>query len=354
MPNIHDVARHAGVSIKTVSRVINNSPSVKPDTRQRVLESIRTLDFHAQSWAQNLARRRSRSVAVIIPLAPQFVFSHQFFFQVLRGIGEVLELHGYELLLHVQAHDRFVDLWKERRADALIVMSIPMRDPRLFELLQAGTPFVATMRVDEPGSQLDSAVSWVDSDHLGGAEMATDHLLSIGHRRLALMNGPANLMVSHLRAEGFGRALRRRGLSINDAPMLSGEFSIETGRALGDLLLARPDPPTAVFCGDDTLAMGLIQAAHGRGLRVPNDLSVVGFDDMAFSSYLDPPLTTVRQPAELKGRLVASTLLRMLEGEGPAQVEHHLLPVELVVRRSTAAPLAMIQEVAEALGGSRI
>ncbi len=336
MPNIHDVANHAGVSIKTVSRVINNSSGVRVETRRRVEEAIRALDFHPHSWARNLARRRAQTIAVVIPLAPRFVYTDQAYFQVLHGIGEVLEQHGYDLLLHVRGSERsFAGLWKERRADALILMSVPVRDPRVLELRDLGAPFVLTCRADEPGTELDRTVSWVAADDESGADAAVTHLLTLGHRRVALLNGSGNVTFCRLRARGFERALERFGIVADEMPRVSGEFSIETGRALGGLLLDRHDPPTGIFCGDDALAIGVVQAARQRELRVPRDLSVVGYDDIALSPYVDPPLTTVRQSLEQKGRLAAACALRLLGEREPGEVEQHLLSTELVVRQST-------------------
>lgn len=334
---IHDAARRAGVSIKTVSRVINNSPDVAKKTRAKVVNAVRALDFHPHTWARNLASRRSRTIAVVVPLAPQHVFLRPFFFQVLHGVSEVLEQHGYEMIVHTRAQEAsFIDTWKNRRADALILMSVPVRDPRILELRREGAPFVLTCRVDEPGSELDRTVSWVDADHVAGTEAAANHLIDLGHRRIALMGGPSNLMVSRLRAEGFWQVVRRRGLSSDEIHSVNGDFSIEAGRALGIQLLDRSDRPTAIMCVDDGLAIGVLHAARALNLPVPDELSVVGYDDMTLSAYVDPPLTTVRQHAERKGQMAATAVLRLLERGPEAAPEQHVLPTELVVRKSTA------------------
>jgi LacI family transcriptional regulator len=336
-PTIHEVAREAGVSIKTVSRVINNSPGVAEATRAKVAEAVRALDFHPHAWARNLAGRRAHTVAVMIPLAPQHVFSRPFFFQVLYGISAVLEERGYDLLVHTRSHaGSFLEPWKNRRADGLILMSVPVRDPRIAELHREGVPFVLTCRVDQPGSELDKSVSWVDADHVMGAEMAAQHLLGLGHRKIALVGGPENLMVSHLRAEGFWRLIKRAGISPSETPSVAGDFSIEAGRSLGLQLLEGPDRPTAIFCVEDSLAIGVLQAARRLGIRVPEELAVVGYDDVPVSAYVDPPLTTVRQHAERKGTIAASALLRLLERGRREAPEQHVLNTELVVRNSTA------------------
>lgn len=353
-PTIHDVAREARVSIKTVSRVINGGIGVAENTRARVLESVRALDFHPHTGARNLAGRRSRTIAVIIPLAPQYVFSRPFFFQVFYGISTVLEENGYDLVVHTRAHDEsFIDSWKNRRADALILMSVPVRDARILELNRQGVPFVLTCRVDEPGSELDKATSWVDADHIAGADAAVNYLFDLGHRKVALVGGPPNLMVSRLRAEGFWQAIRRRKIATSDVATVTGEFSIDAGKTAGMQLLDRPDRPTAIMCAEDSLAIGVVQAARALGLRIPQDLSVVGYDDAPVSAYVDPPLTTVRQHAERKGKLAAAAVLRLLEGGPQRAPEQHLLTTELVVRNSAGPAPLPSRSRSEEKAGSR-
>lgn len=336
---MEDVARHAGVSLKTVSRVINNSPNVAPETRHRVEQAIAALDFHPHSWARNLARRQSRSVGVVIPLRTQDIFGRNFVFETLVGAGEALAEAGYELTLFARpASAPFVDLLKERRVDGLLLMNVPIADPRIVALVEEGSPFLLTCRPDLPHTGLDERVSWVDADHARGARLAVEHLADLGHERFALISGPWDLMVSRLRDEGARRALSDLGLP-GPPPTLHGEFSIPSGEALvHDVMNAHPDT-TAILCGDDTIAIGVIEGARAQGLRVPEDLSVVGFDDMVFSGYVDPPLTTIRQPAKQKGRQAAGLLLsQLIESNGKVpSVQHAVLPTQLVVRRSTGA-----------------
>lgn len=337
LATMEDVARHAGVSLKTVSRVINDSPNVAAETRQRVEQAIATLDFHPHSWARNLARRQSRAVGVVIPLRTQDIFGRNFVLETLVGAGDALAEAGYELTLFARpASAPFIDLLKERRVDGLLLMNVPIADPRIVALVDEGSPFLLTCRPDLPHAALDQRVNWVDADHARGAQSAVEHLAGLGHERFALISGPWDLMVSRLRDEGARYALSRLGLPA--APLtVHGEFSIPSGEVLvHDVMDTHPDT-TAILCGDDTIAIGVIEGARARGLRVPQDLSVVGFDDMAFSGYIDPPLTTIQQPAKQKGSLAASLLLSQLmesNGNVPA-VQHVVLPTQLVVRRST-------------------
>lgn len=339
MATMEDVARLAGVSLKTVSRVVNDSPHVAPETRKRVEGAVKELDFHPHSGARSLARRRSGTVGVVAPLQAEGIFSRSFILETLAGAGQALGDAGYELVLIARsASAPFIDLIKQRRVDGLLLMNVPIADPRVEELQAADVPFVLTCRPDVEGSPLDRAVRWVDADHAHGASAAVEYLASLGHSRFAVVSGPWDLMVSRLREKGARQTLARLGLPA-PAATLNGEFSIEAGVELGEALLAEQGATTAVLCGDDHLAIGVIQAARARGLSVPGDLSVVGFDDIMFSAYVSPPLTTVRQPGREKGRLAAEMLLAIDsagDNDPPAQV---LLPTELVVRASTGPVL---------------
>jgi LacI family transcriptional regulator len=343
-PSIQDVADRAGVSIKTVSRVINGSDGVRPATLKRVRQAIDALGYAPSSAARQLARSRGTRtvrIGVVIPVEPEKAMSHRVFFETFQGLGDAMHGDGHQLILHINARtDSFVETWRSAGTDGLIVMSAPAADPRVVELQRESVPFVLTCRPDQPGSQLDESVAWVDSDHTHGGQVAMDHLLSLGHTRIGLVNGPRELMVSRLREVGVQTSLEQHGLATDLVRTVDAEFSVEDGQAIGGLMLNSETRPTAIFCGSDSLALGVVNAAEAAGLRVPQDVSVVGYDDIELSRFLNPPLTTVRQDSRLKGRLAATTLLRRLDGGATrdGRPEQHLLTTELVVRRSSGPP----------------
>ncbi len=339
MANMQQVAAYAGVSLKTVSRVVNEMPNVRDDTSRRVREAIAALNYYPHAAAQTLARRKSGVVGAVVALSPEDLSSRNALLDTLAGASPVLARGGYDLAIYTQMEKSFLGLVQGGQVDALLLLNVPARDPRILELVEEGSTFVLTCQPDTPGSPLSNRVSWVDSDQASGAAAAVEHLADLGHRSFGLIAGPPNLVVTQLRERATRDAIAARGLP-EPGPTLYGEFSMLSGERLLDEILETQPQMTAVICGDDTSAIGVVHAALDRGIRVPHDLSVVGFDDMAFSRYFSPPLTTVRQPMQEKGARAARLLLAQLGSDRGlvAQVQHELLPTELIVRGSTAPP----------------
>lgn len=333
MATLKDVAKFSGFSIKTVSRVVNNLAEVSPDTRQKVERAILELGYQPNNIARSLVNGRTNTIGVIIPHSADYIFTHPFFTEVLRGIAEVLSANNVNLLLHL-AHGRtpYANLYTQRQVDGLILMSIPLDDPNLEGLAASGAPCIGTCRIAEN----DKSIRWVDADFAGGVEQAMEHLISLGHRHIALLTGPRSLVSVRLREQGYRNSLKKNDLPLVDKYILEGSFTSESGHALAIQAMQLPHPPSALVCGDDMMAFGAVQALKELGRRVPEDVSVVGFDDVSLARFSSPPLTTIRQDTYQKGRIAAETLLSFIPGKNDAAPAQIMLDTSLIVRNSTA------------------
>jgi LacI family transcriptional regulator len=322
---IRDVAAAAGVSPSTVSRVLTDSVHVADDKRAAVLAAIERLHFRPSLTARGLVRGRSWEIGVLAQ-----GISSPFYSLVLAGIADGLQDSGYQPIfaegysadLVIRALTTFVD----RHADALIVVGGQTPDKLLLDLAEQ-LPVVAVGR-----SMSGRERQCLQVSHLEGAYAATRHLLELGHTRIAHITGLRSHPDSAERIEGYTRALREAGLEADPRLIVNGDWQEPSGVAGVQTLFGRKLPFTAVFAGNDQIAYGAMLALHGRGLRVPLDVSIVGFDDQRGATYTNPPLTTVHQPMEEMGRAAAQGVLRLLRGEDLA------LPVfatTLVVRDST-------------------
>lgn len=335
MATIKDVSRRADVSIKTVSRVVNGSPEVAEPTRLRVLEAIETLGYRPSALGKRLVTGRASAVGVVIPRTAGYVFAHPYFSEVLRGIGDVLGQHHLDLLLHLGRDDfDYAALVHQRRADGLILLSIPIGDPLAMPLIDDPVPAVFTCRVTEG----TNPTNWVDSDPTNGIAEAVQHLVQLGHRQIGFLQGPQRLMLPRLQLDAFRQALTSQGIDSNHDWILSGDYSFEAGIGHVKRLLERGERPTALLCSDDMIAVGAISALSAAGIRVPQDCSVIGFDDVLISRHLTPALTTIRQDGYGKGRIAAETLISVIDKGRPASPVQIALPTTLVIRQSTAHP----------------
>jgi DNA-binding LacI/PurR family transcriptional regulator len=331
-PRIADVAARAGVGVATVSRVLNGSTSVSDSTRARVLEVIQALDYRPSSVARNLSLKRTLVIGVVVPFltSPSAV-------ERVRGIITALAMSPYDLaLFDVESADRqaraFRLLADAHRTDGLLVVSLVPPAEEIALLRAARIPLVL---VDAPHDDLPTIVV----DDVDGGELATRHLIDLGHRRIAFIGDkppdPFRFHASRDRTQGYERALEAAGIEVRREYVREGTQSRHVARAIAEDLLRLPEPPTAIFAASDLQALGVLEAADTLGVAVPDDLSVVGFDDIEMASYAG--LTTVRQPLFQSGLRGAELLLGTLGGD--TVVTHtETLPLELVVRRTTRPP----------------
>lgn len=329
---IRDVARRAGVGVGTVSRVLNDSPAVSATTRNKVLAAIEALDYSPNVIARRLSLGKTLTIAVIAPFLtrPSVV-------ERLRGVESVLSQTEYDLVLqNVESGNRyqtyFRDVPRRERIDGLLVISLRPPDEHVQRLIEYGGP---TILVD-----IDhSAFSRVVIDDVDGGYKATMHLLELGHRRIAFLSdftdSTFHFTANRDRFRGYEQALASSGIESRSDYSVHGEHSRESAYEQASKLLTLPEPPTAIFATCDTLATGVLEAAHDMELSVPEDLSIIGYDDIEIAEYLN--LTTIRQQLFESGVRGGELLLEAIESplDSPLRIQ---LPTELVVRATTAAP----------------
>lgn len=327
---IEDVAAHSGVSVATVSRAMRGLPNVSPGTRDRVLASIRQLEYRPDPNASRLAAGRSRTVAVAASSIQLWYTA-----QVVAGVEAVLGAEGLDLLLLTLGDGTAAPIVRgaARRADAIVILDVIPDEFESAALTAMRVPWALVGGRAPGGTNV-----WIDNE--AGAGLAVDHLVSLGHRRIGLIGGGPTRVHSptpEQRRYGFRRALATAGIELDPHLEVDGGFSIEGGREAMGLLLDRNDPPTAVFAMSDEMAFGAIGAARRRGLRVPEDVAVVGFDDHEVSAVIG--LTTVRQDPQAMGAAAARGLISILEQGDLSPVEREF-DLTLVVRSSTVGGLA--------------
>jgi DNA-binding LacI/PurR family transcriptional regulator len=339
---IADVAAHAGVGAGTVSRVLNDSPRVSEPTRARVLAAIEVLDYRPNPLARGLSRGRCQTLGVVVPF-----FTHASAVERLRGVVAALDSSHYDLVLFnvespLHRDEHLATLTRRDRADGLLIMSLPTPPKSLARLAESGVPVVL---LDARGEGVPAVVT----DDVEGGRLATRHLLGLGHQRIAFIGDdpgdPLGFTAGTSREEGYRLSMADAGLRVPAGYVLHGPHVRSVARRLTEQLLARRDPPTAVFASSDTQALGVLEAVRAAGLDVPGDVSVVGFDDVEVSGYAG--LTTVRQPLFESGKIAAALLLEAVDAEHPADdagagpaaaARVHQLSLELVERSTTAPP----------------
>lgn len=326
---IKQVARLSGVSIKTVSRVINGAAYVSAETRSRVTRAIQRLKYRPNALARGLVTRRSRSIGLVIA-----DIVNPFFPPLVRSVEDAAAARGYNVILCDTDEDAgreraAVSLLLEKQVDGLILCSSRLPAAFLRGVADSGVPLVL---INRTLSHPRAAAVVVDAAE--GGWRATSHLLDLGHRRIAYVAGPASSF-SHIgRLRGYREALGSRGIAFDQDLVVGGVATIQAGREAASRLMSLSHPPTAVFSFDDLMAIGAIEELRRRGCRVPGEIAVVGFDDIDLAAFLDPPLTTVAQPKAEMGRLAAGRLLGMIETSSLPSPRIVTLTPELVIRRS--------------------
>lgn len=327
---IAEVARRAGVSISTVSRVMNGLDRVHPETRQRVRGVIEALRYQPSAYARGLATQRTHTIGFVIP-----TISDPFYLGIVRGVEAAAAAEGYNLLVVSQLgrmdQTRVLELFTQKRVDGLVVVGVAVPPEVLVQLREQGFPVALLQQQREP--------STFAVDNYGGARLMTEHLLSLGHRQIAYIAGSNDTPDNAERFRGFREALECAGLSFNTARFVQGDFLEGSGAEAVATLQDRRLPCDAIFAANDQMAIDAILALREGGVRVPDDIAVVGFDDIPLARYVAPPLTTVRQPSFELGLKATRAVLAALRGD--VLPEGVVLPAELVVRGSCGAGLTV-------------
>lgn len=331
MATIHDVAQDAGVSPTTVSRYLNHRIELPASTAGRIDAAIAKLDYRPNLLAKRLSTGKTEAVALVTP-----EIREPFFAEIASAFEDEADRHGYTVFISSTRSDRereiaSLERLHDRHVDGLLMMTNTPDDGTLAALIGKRRNVVL---VDEDIPEVNVPRLFVENTE--GAYAATMHLIEAGHRRIGYLGGPHGLLTVTERREGFLMAMREAGVAVRPEYVAMGSFAPEMARAATLKFLELPMPPTAIFASSDYLAIGAVMGLRDAGVSVPEDISLIGFDDMPFSALMSPPLTAIRQPVETLGRQGFLTLLALLNGEAPPLLTR--LPVELIRRHSVAAP----------------
>lgn len=332
MVTIKDIAKAVGVSPSTVSRALNDSPLIRDETKREIRRIAQELGYERNELARGLVKGASLAIGLVIP-----DITNPFFAEITKGVGEAVHARGYGVVLCNTGEDpererSYLQLLRRKRVDGLILASVTTDDPHLVELVRAEIPFVLVSRlartVDAP---------YVIVDDKRGTRLAMEHLIELGHKKIGFIGGPPDVQSSQDRMEAFREVLLERHLPYREEWVCFSDFTQAAGREAACRILSFVDRPTAIFAANDVIALGVMEAAEKLGLRIPEDLSLVGYDDIAYASLPRVQLTTIAQPTFEMGRIAAEYLLSVIEG-GRRRKLHRVVEPRLVVRRTTAPP----------------
>jgi DNA-binding LacI/PurR family transcriptional regulator len=337
---MQQVAERAGVSRTTVSFVLNNTPNVNisPETRERIIQAATDLNYARDFAATSLATGRSHTIALVMRQDLEELSVDAFLGGLINGISRAINTDGYHLLFYAMRLDApegaYGELIRSQRVDGLLLSGPVVNDPELLELHDSGVPIVVH------GTPALNHFFSVDVDNVASARSATEHLILLGHRRIALItNGPLTYTASRDRYQGYCQALGAAGIELDNSLVAIGAFTDDSGYNATLQLLSLSPRPTAIFVASDVVALGAMRALKQHGLDIPNDLSIIGFDDIPLVKYLDPGLTTIRLPAIDLGFYAGQMLMRLIKGE-PIQKRRIQLTSRLIIRDSTAPYMA--------------
>mgnify|MGYP001187427210 CR=1 FL=1 len=327
MVRISDVAKLANVSTATVSRVLSNSGNVKKETTEKVLEAIRKLNYQPNMLARQLRKLETKTILVVVP-----DITNTFFSKVLRGIEHVAIENDYEVLLgdtgnNIERESGYLNILRQRKADGMILLTARL-ESHVLEEIASEFPVVLACEYLE-----GSTIPTVSIDNISSARKATEYLIHLGHRRIGFISGPLNVILSRDRLKGFRQAMAQHGIPVESFLVQEGDFSFESGYNMMMKFLALDQPPTAVFASNDEMAIGAIKAIKSKGLRVPDDISVVGFDDIQFASIYEPALTTISQPMFEIGKKAMELLIKLINKD-ELEKSQYILEDRLVVRET--------------------
>lgn len=330
MSSLTDVARAAGVSIATVSRVISHPEKVAPRTQAGVRKAMHDLDYRPNRVARRLRQRGGKRhlLGLIIP-----DIQNPFFAEIARGVEDVAYANQFAVMLCNSDEDAkkesfYLEVMRAESVDGIILPPLNDRDPHVIKIAESGMPIVTVDR-----SLSDSAIDKVEVDNRQGAFDAVAHLIKKGHRRVGLITGPIDISTSRDRKLGYEQALGANDIPLDPKYMRTGDNKQASGVVLAGELLDLEARPTALFVGNNLMAVGAIEAIHRRGLKIPKDVAIIGFDDLPWADVLDPPLTVVRQPAYEVGRTAAELLLKRLDSPNSPPAWLRLRP-RLQLRKS--------------------
>ena len=328
MTTIKDVAHRAGVSTATVSHVINETRFVSEELKAKVYQAMGELNYRPNAIARSLRRRKTQNIGVIVP-----DISHLFLAEVARGVEDAGFELGYNVILcdsdgDLEREADYIELLQEKKVDGIVFVAAGESSSHVQALIEQRMPVVVCDR-ELPEVEVDTVIA----DNVGSGYQATEHLIGLGHRRIGCIAGPEVLEISNKRVEGYKKALEKYGVPLDDGWIIHGDFRCRGGYEAMRKLLALDEPLTAVFACNDLMAMGAICAASQKRMRIPQNVAIVGCDDIALASFINPSLTTIAQPKHEMGAVAVEMLVERIRDKSrpPAR---RLLPTELVIRDS--------------------
>lgn len=334
MSDIKEVSRLAGVSTATVSRALSHPEKLAKKTLDKVHEAIKKANYQPNMLSRNFRRARSFTIVVLVPN-----IANPFYSRVIRGIEEVAQKRGYSVLLgdtrnSISRESEYFQLVSTRQADGAIQLSSNVPEIKIRDK----TPKPAPIPIVNACEYINGKpFPTVGIDNQAAASTLCDYLIKMGHKRIGVVKGPDDNPLTKDRLSGYRASLKKAKITYDKSIVVSGDFTMASGFIATSYFTHASSQPTAIFCMNDEMAIGLIQGLKSKGLRVPQDISVAGFDDIEFAKYADPPLTTISQPAEDIGRTAMNVLYGLLEGTQPDPREH-ILNTEFILRKSTASP----------------
>lgn len=329
---IADIAKKANVSKMTVSRVLSGKGQVAKETRKRILAITEELGYHPNLIARSLASKQSMILGVIIPKI-EHMFLDNYIAQILSGVTDVALQNDYRIMLCPiepkpdQSQD-YLRVARSKLLDGMILLKTKSGDPNIPVLAEIGFPFVLVNH-----KRYSNAISFVDSENIRGAKLAVEYLYKAGHREIGFVAGSLDETNGKDRFKGFQDAMKEHGLPINNDWIINGDFKKDVAYQESEKILSGTALPSAIFCSDDYMAIGVMEKIKEKGLSVPADISIIGFDDIELAEYVKPALTTIRQPIYNLGRASAEVLLNLIKDQAKSPI-HKLLNVELIERES--------------------
>ncbi|WP_078381317.1 LacI family DNA-binding transcriptional regulator [Sutcliffiella halmapala] len=333
MTTIKDIARVAGVSVTTVSRALNGYSDVSKQTRQRILDVAKELNYSPNTVARSLVMKKSKTIGLLVSNMNREGVKDNFTFEILCGLNQASADAEYDLVLFSttsskQREKTYTQLCRERRVDGVIIQGIKTDDPYLEEVLQSDIPCVL---IDIPIES--NTVGYVTTDNVRGAKIAVLHLIEQGHKNIGLINGHSKADVSTRRLQGYVEALEENNLRLKTGWIKNGQFAEHLAEAAALELLTEHPELTAIFCASDLMALGAMKAVGKLGKRVPEDVAIIGYDDILLASYVSPTLSTIRQDKYRLGYEAAMLLINMLENQLESKAK--IIDTELIIREST-------------------
>jgi DNA-binding LacI/PurR family transcriptional regulator len=331
MITIYDLAKKTGFSSTTVSKALNNYSDVSQKTKKAILQAAAEMGYLPNAHAQSLSTKKSWTIGVMFSEANEVGMKHPFFNAIIESFRKHVEKEGYDLILasrNLRNRDiSYLEHFLYRGVDGIVVICSDPKDPQVQEMINSNIPIVVI-------DMSHNNCSVVLSDNLSGADQAIQYLCSLGHEKIAHIAGDSTIHAGKVRIEGYKMAMEKQGLPMPEEYLVNGGlFSLEEGRKAMEKLMDLNEPPTAVFIAGDHMAIGAMEAAKSRGIRIPEDISIIGYDDIEMASYVTPKLTTVRQNTDVLGVRAAQLLIKQMVQDKKIVTEE-VIPVQLIERDS--------------------